>query len=175
MKPNNQYFNVGQLVNTHGLKGEVKVLSRTDFPEERFKVGKMVYLFLDGKYDGLPLTIESSRVAKGTHLLRFVNHASINEVEQYKGSLLKVPATDQITLSEDEYYIHEILGCEVHTDKDEFLGMITDVLSPGANDVWVVKMPDSKKEILLPVIQEVVLSVDIQSKRILVHVLEGLI
>lgn len=175
MKLNEEYLNVGKLVNTHGIRGEVKVLSFTDFPDVRFKKGAKLLLFLEGKYNGLPLIVESSRQVKGVYLLRFVDHPNINDVEKYKGADLKVPITEQIPLEDDEYYVRDVIGCEVYTDTEEYLGSVKEVLSPGANDVWVVKQPNSKKEILLPVIQDVILSVDIKNKRIDVHLMEGLI
>ncbi|MNI60213.1 Ribosome maturation factor RimM [compost metagenome] len=90
--------------------------------------------------------------------------------------MLKVPGDDLVELPENEYYFHQIVGCEVYTDEntDKPLGTITDILQPGANDVWVVK-PAKGQEILIPVINDVVLSVDIAAKKITVHLMEGLL
>jgi len=79
-----------------------------------------------------------------------------------------------IDLDEDEYYYHEIIGCRVITDEGKELGTITEILTPGANDVWVVKRPGGKQA-LLPVIDEVILKVDVPEKTVHVHIMEGLL
>lgn len=109
-------------------------------------------------------------------IVKLKGYTNINEVEKYKGSLLKVPSNDLVDLPENEYYFHQIVGCEVYTDEDEStpLGTITEILQPGANDVWVVK-PAKGQDILIPVINDVVLNVDIEAKRITVHLMEGLL
>ncbi|MNN68467.1 Ribosome maturation factor RimM [compost metagenome] len=103
-------------------------------------------------------------------------YTNINQVEKFKGSLLKVPSDDLVELPENEYYFHQIVGCEVYTDEDasQPLGTITEILQPGANDVWVVK-PAKGQEILIPVINDVVLDVDIAAKKVTVHLMEGLL
>ncbi|ASA26355.1 ribosome maturation factor RimM [Paenibacillus donghaensis] len=167
---------VGRLVNTHGIRGEIKVLSHTDFPDVRFAAGKKLIVI---PADGSPrfeVTVESSREHKGTFIVKLNGYTNINEVEKYKGSMLKVPGDDLVELPENEYYFHEIVGCEVYTDEagSEPLGTITEILQPGANDVWVVK-PSKGQDILIPVINDVVLDVDIPAKRITVHIMEGLL
>ena len=94
--------------------------------------------------------------------------------EKYKGWELKVVGSERVPLPEGEYYVRDIVGCAVETEEGEQLGTVTDILSPGANDIWVVKMPKGK-ELLLPVIDDVVLDVDIEARKIKVHLLEGLL
>ena len=156
-----QFFNVGKIVNTHGIKGELKVLPLTDFPEERFAKGSK--LVIDTTKQIIPVVVESARF-----------HKNMYEVEQYKGSMLKVSEEYQTELSDDEFYFHQIVGCTVITDEGEELGTVKEILTPGANDVWVVKM-NNGKEILIPYIDDVVLHVDINNKKITVHLMEGLI
>jgi 16S rRNA processing protein RimM len=88
--------------------------------------------------------------------------------------MIKVSASDLLELEDDQYYYHEIIGCNVVTEEGETLGTITDILTPGANDVWVVTRPVGKP-ILLPVIDDVILKVDIAAKQIQVYIMEGLI
>jgi 16S rRNA processing protein RimM len=88
--------------------------------------------------------------------------------------MIKVSASDLLELEDDQYYYHEIIGCNVVTEEGETLGTITDILTPGANDVWVVTRPLGKP-ILLPVIDDVILKVDIAAKQIQVYIMEGLI
>ena len=110
------------------------------------------------------------------YILKFKELHGINDAEKYKGSLLKISADLQEELPENEYYFHEIIGCKVMTDEDpaEELGTISEILTPGANDVWVVKTPQGK-EILLPAIPDVVLDVDKEAKLVRVHLMEGLL
>ena len=171
-----QLLTVGKLVNTHGIKGEIKVLAITDFPEERFASGKRLFL-IPG--DGTPsfwVTIVSARFHKNTYIVKLEGYTNINEVEKYKGSLLKVSQDDLVELPDNEYYYHDIIGCSVFTDENEDkpLGVITEIMKPGANDVWVVK-PSSGADILIPVIDDVVLDVDVNSKKVKIHLMEGLL
>ena len=166
-------YTVGKIVNTHGIRGELKIISRTDFPEERFSKGSSLVIQLPDRLGTVPVTVESSRLHKNMYILKFDGLDSINDVEKYKGLLLKVREEDLIELPEDEYYYHEIIGCRVVTDEGEELGTITEILAPGANDVWVVERP-AGKPVLLPVIEDVVQDVDVENKRVKVHLMEGL-
>jgi 16S rRNA processing protein RimM len=167
-------LNIGKIVNTHGIKGEVKVWPQTDFPEVRFKAGSKLLMF--PPENGQPITIEvvSSREQKKMYVLKLKGFDNINQVEKYKGWELKVSEAERVPLPEGEYYFRDILGCTVESEEGEQLGTITDILSPGANDIWVVKMPKGK-ELLLPVIDDVVLDVDTVSRKVKVHLMEGLL
>jgi 16S rRNA processing protein RimM len=167
-------LNVGKIVNTHGIKGELKVWPQTDFPEIRFKPGSK--LLMVPPEAGEPITIEivAAREQKKMYIVRVRGFDSINQVEQYKGWELKVADDERAPLEEGEYYLRDIVGCEVVTEEGETLGRITDVLSPGANDIWVVGLPKGK-ELLLPVIDDVVLDVDIAARKVKVHLMEGLL
>jgi 16S rRNA processing protein RimM len=167
-------LNVGKIVNTHGIRGEVKVWPQTDFPDVRFKPGTTLMLF--PPESGMPVTVEviSSREQKKMYVLKLKGFDDINVVEKYKGWELKVSEADRVPLEEGEYYVRDIIGCEVVTEEGETLGTITDTLSPGANDIWVVRMPKGK-ELLLPVIDDVVIDVDIAARKVKVHLMEGLL
>lgn len=169
-----QWFNVGKLVNTHGLHGEVKVVPSTDFPEVRFAPKSELILQQLDMTNSVPVTVERARLHKNMYIIKFAQFHHIQDVEIYKGWVLKVSEAQLEPLREDEYYHYEIIGCRVVTDAGIELGVVEDVLSPGANDVWVVK-PATGKSILLPVIDDVVLAIDVQQKMITVHLLEGLI
>ncbi|WP_020615315.1 ribosome maturation factor RimM [Paenibacillus daejeonensis] len=169
-----EWLNVGKLVNTHGLRGEVKILSQTDFPDVRFAPGSKLAVHAPDNSRNVQLTVQSAREHKGMFIVKWKGIEHINEVEQYKGWLVKVAKTDVVDLEEDEYYYHEIVGCRVVTEDGEELGEITEILSPGANDVWVVERPKGK-QLLLPVIDEVLINVDVSDKLVTVRLLEGLI
>lgn len=167
---------VGRLVNTHGIRGEVKILSYSDFPDVRFASGKKLIVVPENGGSSFEVIVESAREHKGMFITKLKGYTDINQVEKYKGSLLKVPGTDLVELPDNEYYFHQIIGCEVYTEEPgaELLGTITDILTPGANHVWVVK-PAKGQDILIPVIDDVVLDVDIPAKRVTVRLMEGLL
>ncbi|WP_182199136.1 ribosome maturation factor RimM [Paraliobacillus salinarum] len=166
-------FNVGKIVNTHGIKGEVKVVRITDF-EERFEKGNILYLIDKSKSEPIPLTIKHHRQHKQFDLLQFESYDSINDVEPFKECLLTVKEEQLQTLDEGAYYYHEIIGCKVYTLDNELLGEIKEILSPGANDVWVVKCPN-KKDLLIPYIDDVVRTVDVKEKKVIIELMEGLL
>ncbi|GEN55758.1 ribosome maturation factor RimM [Halolactibacillus alkaliphilus] len=167
------YFNVGKIVNTHGIKGEVKVVRITDF-EDRFKPGQSLFLFQKNALKPLIVTVKSHRMHKGFDMLMFEEYSNINEVEPLKESILKITADYQTPLDEHEYYYHEILGCNVETTTGKKLGEIKEILSPGANDVWVVKQA-GQKDLLIPYIEDVVKVVDVEQKRVTIEPMEGLL
>ncbi|MDC2864730.1 MULTISPECIES: ribosome maturation factor RimM [unclassified Bacillus (in: firmicutes)] len=169
-----KWFNVGKIVNTHGVRGEIRVVSRTDFPEERYKVGNTLYIWQEKATAPLSVKITSHRQHKSFDLLTFEGYNNVNEVEQLKGSLLKVPEDQLGELAEGEYYYHEIIGCTVVTEDGETIGTIKEILSPGANDVWVIKQPKGQ-DVLIPYIEEVVLQVNINEQLVIIHVMEGLL
>lgn len=167
-------FNVGKIVNTHGIRGELKILSATDFPELRFSKGSEL-LFVSPEGDKTrQATVESAREHKGMFIVRFKEWDNINQVEPFKGWSVKVDEESLAELDEDEYYYHEIIGCTVVSQDGQELGKITEILSPGANHVWVVKRPKGK-DLLLPVIDEVILDVNVEEKRVTVELMEGLL
>lgn len=167
-------YNVGKVVNTHGIRGEVKVFPQTDFPDVRFAQGSELIMQHPETQSTLSVTVERSRLHKNMYIVKLKQFDDINDVEKYKGWMLKVSEAQLVELPEDEYYYHEIIGCRVVTDEGEELGVIDEILAPGANDVWVVK-PSKGKPILIPVIDDVLLNVDIEGKVVTVHLMEGLI
>lgn len=164
-------FKIGKIVNTHGIRGELKIVRITDF-ENRFESGNTVYLQDSDEYKAL--TISSHRVHKGFDLVQFKGYENINEVEGWKGKVLTIDEEQLTDLEEDEYYYHEIIGCKVITTGDEKLGEVKEILSPGANDVWVVKRPHAK-DLLIPYIEQVVKNVDIENSTITVELMEGML
>jgi 16S rRNA processing protein RimM len=168
------FFNVGKIINTHGIKGELKVMVTSDFPERRFRVGNSLTLFSPDERLRKTITVQSTRWHKNMLLLTCAEMDTMSEAEQYKQWTVKVERAQLQPLADGEYYFHEIIGCAVITDTGQSLGTVRSILTPGANHVWVVQLSDTKKELLLPVIDDVVLHVDTTNKKILVHLLEGL-
>ncbi|OEH91239.1 ribosome maturation factor RimM [Bacillus solimangrovi] len=168
-----EWLKVGKIVNTHGVRGEVRVISSTDFADERYVPGNVLYLEHPNQSDMLPLTITSHRQHKSFDLLKFDGYPNLNDVEPFKNGILKVSKNERVELEEDEFYYHDIINCEVITEDGEKLGVIKEILSPGANDVWVVKRK-GKKDLLLPYIEDVIKDVNIHDNIITIHLMEGL-
>ena len=165
-------FTIGKIINTHGIKGEVKVKQITDFME-RFNVGSVIYL-IDTNEQIIPLEIASVRTQKDYLLIRFTGYDSINEVESFKGLMLKIKNEQLTPLNEHEFYFHEIIGCTVSDLCGTKIGVVDSILTPGANDVWVIK-DDQHKEFLIPYIQDVVKEIDVENKQITIEPMEGLL
>ena len=166
------YFNVGKIVNTQGLQGEMRVLSVTDFAEERFKKGNTLSLFDKKDQFIMDVEIASHRKVKNFDIIKFKGMYHINDIEKYRDFSLKVAEEDLTDLEDGEFYYHEIIGLEVY-ENDVLLGTIKEILQPGANDVWVVKRK-GKRDLLLPYIPPVVLGIDIEQGRVDVEIPEGL-
>ena len=166
-----QYLRVGVISSTHGIRGEVKVYPTTDDPE-RFRELKKV--ILDAKGGQRTLETQEVKFFKNQVILKFRGLDNINDVEKYKGTDLLIPREDAVPLEENENFIADLIDMEVVTDAGERLGILTDVIQTGANDVYVVKT-SQEKEILLPAIRDCILEVDVEEKRMRVHVLEGLL
>ena len=159
------YYKVGKIVNTHGIRGEVRVISTTDFTEERYQVGEQLFLFRD-KQEVLPLKIFD--------LLSFEGYENINLVEPFRDGILKISEKQLSELDEHEYYYHEIIGLIVVDEDEKEIGKITEILSPGANDVWVVKRK-GQKDALIPYIESVVKEIDLTEGVVHVEIPEGLL
>lgn len=164
---------VGKIVNTHALKGEVKVISSSDFVEERFEEGSQL-LITRGNQVVKEVEVESAREHKGAYLVKFVGIDSIDEAEKLKNLQIKVDEEYLSELDEGEFYFYEIIGCKVEDENSKIIGEIIDILQTGANDVWVVKN-ENNKEYLIPYIDDVVKNIDVENKLISIEVMEGLI
>lgn len=169
-----KWFNVGKVVNTHGVRGEVRVISSTDFADERFALGSTLYLEHENFKDKVKLKVTSHRQHKNFDLLTFENYPNINDVIVFKGGFLQVPEDQLSDLEDEEYYYHEIIGCTVFTEEGDELGKIREILATGANDVWIVQRKNGGKDLLIPYIEQVVKQVNIDEKRVVIHLMEGL-
>ena len=166
-----EYFEIGQIVNTSGLKGVIKVKPFTD-DIKKFNNFKTIYISI--KNELKEFEIESVRINKNMVFLKLKGIDNIEDAENYRNLYLKIKRNKDEVLEENSYYIVDIIGCKVITDENIILGLVDDVLQAGSNDVYVVKTEDGK-ELLLPAIKDVIKNIDIDGKTIIVHLLEGLI
>ena len=165
-----QYLEIGQIVNTFGIKGQVKVVPFTD-DIERFEELKKVYIVM--KSSKKEVEIEDVKYHKNMVLLKFKGFNKIEDVEALKNCYLEIDRKDGKKLEEGEYYIVDLLGLDVVTDEGHNLGKLEDIYNTGSNDIYVVK-DNLGKQVLLPCIKEVIKNVDLDNKLITVHLLDGL-
>lgn len=167
----NDFFQIGVITSTHGIKGEVKVFPTTS-SIDRFKSLKKV--ILDTGRERIDLEIEGVKFFKKFAILKFRGINSINDIEKYKGKSLLVPREDAIKLGKDEYFIADLINITVIDEEENMIGHLKDVLETGANDVYVIETQE-KKEILLPAIKDCIIDVDIEKKKMKIHIMEGLL
>ncbi len=164
-------FQVGIITSTHGVRGEVKVYPTTD-DVRRFK--RLKEVILDTGKEQKTLEIESVKFFKQMVILKFKGLDNLNDVESYRQKSLYVTRANAVRLSRDEYFIADLIGLAVYDESDKELGTLEDVMSTGANDVYVIKLINGG-ELLLPAIKQCILNVDINAGRMQVHVLDGLL
>lgn len=160
-----EYLEAGKIVNTHGIKGEVKIMPYTDVPELLCEFDR---LFLDRK----EIFIERARVAKNMVIAKLEGVNTPEQAEKLRNKILYMHRGD-LELDDGTYFIQDLIGVEVKdADTDVVYGKITDVMQTGANDVYVIK--GDGKEYLIPAIADVVISTDIDNNSMIIRPLEGL-
>ena len=165
-----EYLEVGQIVNTHGIKGELKVVPFTD-DISRFDKLKKVYV--KTKKESKLYQIEGVRYHKNMVLLKLQGIDNPEQAELLKNSFLEIDREDAVPLKEGTYFIADLIGLEVYTDEGKLLGKVDDIYNTGANDIYVVK-DQLGKTILLPGIKDVIKQV-ILDEKIIVHLIPGLL
>ena len=165
------YLRVGVISSTHGIKGEVKVYPTTDDPN-RFKDLKQV--LLDTGKELIDMEIEGVKYFKQMVILKFKGIDDINDIEKYRGKDLLITRENAVKLEKDEYFIFDLIDSVVYSDEGNRLGILKEILTTAANDVYVV-LADDGKELLLPSIKECILSIDVENKKIIVHIMPGLL
>lgn len=165
-----QFLQVGVISSTHGIRGGVKVFPTTD-DAARFK--KLKKVLLDTGHEQLELEIQSVKFFKQFVIIKFKGIDNINDIERYKGKSLYVQREDAVPLEKDEYYIGDLIGMEVYTE-DGILGVLKDVMETGANDVYVIES-EAYGEVLVPAIRQCIFDVDVEEKKMKIHLMEGLI
>jgi 16S rRNA processing protein RimM len=166
-----EYLEIGKIINTHGLKGEVKVLPLTDSVDRYYDL-KWVYIDKLGKFEKYNIT--GVKISRGFVLVKFREIDSIEKAEKLKDLYLKVDRENAIKLPEDSFFICDLLGCQVFDEQNNSLGKIKDVLETGSNDVYVVE-GEKYGEILIPALKSVVREVSLENGWIKVVLPEGLL
>lgn len=166
----NKYLELGQIVNVKGLKGEVKVNSFTD---DNTKFEKIHKVFIKQKESLNEYEIEKVGYNKNQVIIKFKNINTIEEAEKLRNSYIVVDREIFGELPEGVYYIADLIGLEVYTENNEYLGKVDDIFSTGSNDVYVVK-DELGKQKLLPGIEDVIKKINIDEGKIIVNLIKGL-
>ena len=151
-------FKIGKIINTHGIKGEVKVYPLTEDPN-KFKRLKTVLV------DGVEKKIQGVKFQKDRVILKIEGIDSMNDAETYKEKYIEIPRANEPELPPDTYYVADLKKCTVYDTNDKELGKVFDVISTPNNDVYWIKEP---KELLIPVLKDIVFTIDIDSKKIVI-------
>ena len=162
---------VGQIVNTFGINGFVKVYPYVN-DIKRFDDLNKIYIKL--RKEEVELEIEEVKYQKNMVLLKLKGINTIEEAEKLRNAYIEIDRKDAIPLKKDEYFIADLLGLEVFTDTGEKLGILDDIYNNGSSDIFVVKN-ELGKQFLLPYIDEVVKKIDLNLGKIIVHLIDGLI
>ena len=157
------FLAAGRLRRSHGIEGEMLMDVLTDYPE-RLTPGRTVYIGDSHE----PAQIASTRGHNRELIIRLEGVENPEATSKYRNALLFVKATELPKLPEGEYYYHQLLGMTVLDEAGQVLGKLADILETGANDVYVVKSEDGK-ELLLPAIEDVILSVDLEQRQMRVR------
>lgn len=165
-EPREGYTAVGRVTRAHGLRGEVRVaVFASGAPN--LQPGRRAWL------GGHAMTVKAARAAGETWILRLDRIGDRATAERFRGHLFEVPDSEVLRESPDSYFVHELIGLRVVTAEGEELGQLVEVLSPGANDVYVVRGP--RGEVLVPAIGEVVASIDLPVGVMIITPLPGLL
>jgi 16S rRNA processing protein RimM len=165
------YLKVGQIVNTHGVRGEVKVYPLTD---DLKRFDKLKFIFIKSGEQYKKVQVLGVKYVKAMAILKLSGIESMNDAEKYRDMYIYIDRENAIKLPEDTYFIADLIGINVVNGCGEPLGKITNVFSTGSNDVYEIK-PETGKSFLIPAIGDVIKDVDITNRKMVVELLEGLI
>lgn len=165
-----ELLEVGKIVNTHGLKGEVKIVTWTDYPDD---FENLEHLYIKRKTGDETLSIDGIKYQKNNIIVRLKEIKDINEAEKYKNLVVYADRAELGELPDGVHYIVDLIGLEVVDEDGNKIGILADVFNTGANDIYDVKR-EGAKNLLIPAIDEVVLNIDTENGKITVRIPEGL-
>lgn len=164
-----EYFEIGKIVNTQGLHGDLRILPVTDEPKRFLDLKEVI---VDNGKSKSIYKIERVWFHKNFVIIKFYEISDMTSAEKLKGTSIKIDRKEALPLNKDEYYISDLYDMDVYTDENEYLGKIDDIIFTASNDVYQVKCDG--KNILLPAIKQCILNVDLNSRKMTVHLMEGL-
>ena len=171
--PEPRYLAVGRILRPHGIQGDLRVEVVTDYPE-RLELHACFYLASPDSPESVrSYRVEKLRQHRGVLLLKLEGCDDRNAADQLRGLLVQIPIEDAVPLDEGEYYHFQLVGIRVETESGQWLGQVVEVLKTGANDVYVVH--GAEGEVLVPAVGNVVLALDLESKRMVIRPLPGML
>ena len=162
---------IGRIVTTHGVRGEVKVIPLTD---DINRYDELLWVFIEKGNSLIKYDIKGVKYFKNFVIINFKGIDNIDMAMELKNCYLLVDRAHAKKLEDDEYFICDLIGCEVF-ENNISLGSLIEVIETGSNDVYVVRKEDRKQDILIPALKTVVKNVNINDKRIDVILPEGLL
>lgn len=162
---------VGAITQPHGVRGEVKIFPTTD-DVKRFK--KLKEVILDTGKEKKTLEIESVKFFKQFVIIKFKGLDTMNDVEGLRQKKLYVTRKNAVKCEKDEYFIADLIDCDILNEAGEIVGVLKDVIQTGANDVYEITMNDGR-DVLVPAIKECILKVDMDNRQVTVHFMDGLL
>ncbi len=161
---------IGVVTTTHGLRGEVKVYPTTDDVNRYKKCDEVILVTREGN---LNLHVEKVKFFKNLVIVKFREFDDISQVEKFRRCDLMVTRANAIPLKEGEYFLCDVIGCEVEDEEGNPVGTVTDTIETGANNVFAITTTDGR-EVLFPVIPDCIRNVDVEGKKVVAHIMKGL-
>ena len=166
-----KYLEIGQIVNTFGIKGQVKIVPFTDDITRYYELKE---IYVEKKNELKLFQIEQVNYKKNMVILKLKGIETVEEAEKLRNCYLKIDRKDAKKLPKDTYFIVDLLGLDVYTDEGKLLGKVDDIYNAGSSDIYVIK-DELGKQILLPAIKDVLKEVDLENQKIIVHLIKGLV
>ena len=164
------YFRIGVITTTHGIRGEVKVFPTTDDPG-RFEELETCFLLDKGGYR--PLTVNGCKYFKNLVILSFKEIGSIEEAALLRQKELYIDRAHAIPLEEGEYYLADIIGSQVFDEEGNLLGILEDYLETAAQDVYRIRR-ENGKEFLVPAVEPFIREVNVEDKKMVIRLIPGM-
>lgn len=166
-----KYLEIGQIVNTFGIKGQVKIVPFTD---DITRYDELKEIYVEKKNELKLFQIEQVNYKKNMVILKLKGIETVEEAQKLRNCYLKIDRKDAKKLPKDTYFIVDLLGLDVYTDEGKLLGKVDDIYNAGSSDIYVIK-DELGKQILLPAIKDVLKEVDLENQKIIVHLIKGLV
>lgn len=167
------YVTLGKIVNTRGLKGELKILSLSDFASLRYQENNKVFLYNEKTNSRVEMSVLKHQKISNFDYLFLNEVTSVDDANKYRNFLIQVEIDTLPKLEEDEYYYHELLECLVYDSKNSIVGVVKEIMETGAHKILRIK--GKTKDHLIPFIDEFIKEVDIKNKKIQIKEIEGLL
>ncbi len=164
---------IGKISKSHGLKGEVKVVPLTSYPERFEQLEKVTLEYPNGNKTEIKL--KKTRYSSNGLIIVLEGVNDRNASDALVGSYLNIPETELIELKKDEFFVFDLIGLRVETESGVYLGKVTDLIPVGESDVYVIKREEDKKEFLIPSRKEFVSSVNLKDSLLVVKPIDGMI